>query len=366
MKFDIDTLLYPFQIALDLPILGPFMTILITHVIHLVTTILILPIGYAMALYNLFQTLTGNDSRERPTINWQKEIVLITGGAGGVGKCLAERVADTLRPRKVIVLDIVPCLFDPVYHDRIVSFVCDVSDPHSVNSVAAKIFANHGVPTVIVNNAGVMMGKMLLELKDEEIMKTVSVNLLGQFWIARAFLPKLIAYASGSSSNSTGSFSSSSTKVGHIITVASLLGHITSSKLTDYCASKHGAVGFHDSLHSEINALGLSNKIATTIINPGYIATKLFQGFEYKYPFFCRTLTPEDVVDVVVREMKKRSHSVVFTPFFASLAPYTRTLPLWMVDMLRNVSGAEDSMSKVVSASASSSSNVAPNHKKKK
>jgi hypothetical protein len=56
-------------------------------------------------------------------------------------------------------------------------------------------------------------------------------------------------------------------------------------------------------------------------------------------------------VNVIIKEMKKRSHSTVFTPFYAALAPYTRALPLCIVDALRDLLGAEQSMANVRSAS---------------
>lgn len=53
---------------------------------------------------------------------------------------------------------------------------------------------------------------------------------------------------------------------GHIITLASIAGHQGVAGLVDYCASKHGAVGFNDSVHRELIHIG--SDVKTTCVNP--------------------------------------------------------------------------------------------------
>lgn len=63
---------------------------------------------------------------------------------------------------------------------------------------------------------------------------------------------------------------------GHIITLASIAGHQGVAGLVDYCASKHGAVGFNESIHRELRHIG--SNVKTTCINPYYIDTGMFNG----------------------------------------------------------------------------------------
>ena len=74
---------------------------------------------------------------------------------------------------------------------------------------------------------------------------------------------------------------------GHIVTIASAAGHMGTSGLVDYCASKFGAVGFNESLRQEFKSKGYSNlklnkvillDIKTTCINPYFISTGMFEG----------------------------------------------------------------------------------------
>jgi short-subunit dehydrogenase len=68
---------------------------------------------------------------------------------------------------------------------------------------------------------------------------------------------------------------------GHIVTTASMAGHVGSCRMTDYCSSKFAAVGLHESLVEELRA---SNKtgIKTTVICPAGVNTGLFEGLELK------------------------------------------------------------------------------------
>ena len=64
---------------------------------------------------------------------------------------------------------------------------------------------------------------------------------------------------------------------GHIVTVASTIGHIGVSGVVDYCTSKFAAVGFDESLRNEIVAMG-KNGVKTTVVCPFLINTGMFAG----------------------------------------------------------------------------------------
>lgn len=98
------------------------------------------------------------------------------------------------------------------------------------------------------------------------IQKTIDVNCTSHHWTVREFLPDMMKKSSG-----------------HIVNIASMAGHTGVNKLIDYCASKHGAVGFNLSLRMELKKLNYKN-IKTTIINPYYINTGMFDGIKTKWP----------------------------------------------------------------------------------
>ena len=88
---------------------------------------------------------------------------------------------------------------------------------------------------MLINNAGVVSAENILNLTDQMIERTIAVNTTSHFYTIKEFLPGMIAK-----------------KRGHIVTISSMAGIAGVSKLTDYCASKHGAVGLDASLRFEL------------------------------------------------------------------------------------------------------------------
>jgi len=138
----------------------------------------------------LFQTLS-NKYRNTGTpgrLNWGEQIVLITGGSSGIGSLLANTLA--IRHVTVIVLDVIPIETE---NYNITFYKCDVSNWEEVERVAEQIKEEIGHPTIIVNNAGVVQdGKLITQLTNEDVNQTLSVNVIGQFNVLRAFLPAIV------------------------------------------------------------------------------------------------------------------------------------------------------------------------------
>lgn len=124
-------------------------------------------------------------------IDWTEQVVLITGGANGLGRVLAETLA--VKHVTVVVLDIKPFAeSDLGTHtfvildcrstilvlilpstDDIHFFQCDVSDAIAVEAVAEQVKREVGHPTILINNAGVVCGKMITDLTADEIHRSV-------------------------------------------------------------------------------------------------------------------------------------------------------------------------------------------------
>eukprot|EP00106_Octopus_bimaculoides_P018027 XP_014785469.1 PREDICTED: retinol dehydrogenase 10-B-like [Octopus bimaculoides] len=113
---------------------------------------------------------------------------------------------------------------------------------------------------ILVNNAGIVTGKNLLDCTDQDIIKTMQVNVLAHFWTIKAFLPKMIERNSG-----------------HIVTISSTAGVIGVNKLTGYCASKFACVGLDEALRSELSSLK-KDGVHMTLACPYYTNTGMFLG----------------------------------------------------------------------------------------
>ena len=73
-----------------------------------------------------------------------------------------------------------------------------MSDRDAVREMADKVRREVGDVNILVNNAGIMVTKQFMQQTDQEIMATINVNLMGQIWVLREFLPAMIKLDRGS------------------------------------------------------------------------------------------------------------------------------------------------------------------------
>ncbi|UCD77579.1 MAG: SDR family NAD(P)-dependent oxidoreductase, partial [Desulfobacterales bacterium] len=118
--------------------------------------------------------------------------VLITGGASGIGRRMAEKIAG--KGGTVIIWDIDQKKLSHVESElkkpgcNLFTYICDVSDRKKVYFTAEQVKKDIGKVDILINNAGIVSGKPLLECTDEQIEKTFQVNSLAFIWTIRAFL----------------------------------------------------------------------------------------------------------------------------------------------------------------------------------
>jgi len=253
---------------------------------------------------------------------------LVTGGASGIGRLMALELAGL--GARVTVWDINPQLdnivaeLDARGREKARAFVCDVSRRERVYAVADETRATAGPVDIIINNAGVVSGRALLELPDEKIEATFAVNTLSLFWVTKAFLPDMIRRNQG-----------------HVVTIASASGLIGVAKLSDYAASKWAAVGFDESLRAELHTLAPG--IRTTVVCPFYIDTGMFHGVKSRFPRLLPILKEEVVAQRVI-EAVRRDRTRLWMPPLVYLVPPMRLLPVRAMDWLAHFLGINASM----------------------
>ncbi|CAG8447244.1 11405_t:CDS:2 [Ambispora gerdemannii] len=259
---------------------------------------------------------------KRTLVTWDDEIVLVTGGSRGIGGLLAETLA--LRHVNVVVLDLVP---PEIENGNINFYKCDVSDLDQVKNVAKEIIEDVGHPTILVNNAGILRGKTILDGSEEDIQETINTNLLSSFWTTKVFLPNMIE-----------------NNHGHIVTIASILGYTGIAQTADYCASKAGLISFHDSLRFELKMRYNAPKIRTTLVCPGHMGTGLFDGVVVTMPFLTPCLPPLDLVKLIITALDRNEGREIYIPYFTYLTPLLRAGPGFLFDLATRYSGAHSSM----------------------
>ncbi|KAK7458252.1 hypothetical protein Landi51_01075 [Colletotrichum acutatum] len=163
--------------------------------------------------------------------DWRREQVVVTGGSGGLGDKLVRKLAKNCI--KVISLDVVP----PRTHlpSNAYFYEVDITSSKSIRKVASQIREDHGDPTVLVNNAGVMKIASILDETEEQIRHVFDVNIIASFLLIKEFLPSMIH-----------------NNHGHVVTVASMASFVTGVHNVDYSCSKMGALGLHEGLAQEI------------------------------------------------------------------------------------------------------------------
>ena len=149
--------------------------------------------------------------------------------------------------------------------DMVIVFRCDVADKDSVAEGAQQAREAFGDVTILVNNAGIVSGKTILENSDNMMKKTIEVNTLAHLYTIREFYPAMIRMNKG-----------------HVISICSVAGIFGTPGLADYCASKFGAFAIDECLRAEIVKKGYN--IQTTCICPYYINTGMFEGVKGKWP----------------------------------------------------------------------------------
>ncbi|XP_059142357.1 short-chain dehydrogenase/reductase family 16C member 6-like [Physella acuta] len=212
--------------------------------------------------------------------------VLITGAAGGVGSLLADNLAKM--GCRVVLWDVNQKLNDKVmeqirskYDVPVYAYCVDLTDREEIYKSVDRVCREVGQVDILINNAGVVFGKRVVEADDRQMVQTMEVNCFAQYWTCKAVLPGMMQRNSG-----------------HIVTVASSAGLMGVSGMADYCASKFASIGFVESLRLELGTLG-KHGVSTTLVCPYLINTGMFQGCKARFPALMDALEPQYVADKI-------------------------------------------------------------------
>jgi all-trans-retinol dehydrogenase (NAD+) len=254
--------------------------------------------------------------------------VLVTGGASGIGRLMARKLAA--RGARISLWDIDREKLDKEVAELATGpepahgFRCDVSKRDDVYRVAAETLAAAGPVDILVNNAGIVSGRSFLELPDDKIEATFAINTLSLFWVTKAFLPKMIEQ-----------------RRGHVVTIASASALVGVAKLADYAASKWAAMGFDESLRVELRQI--APQLQTTVVCPYYIDTGMFCGVKSRFPRLLPILDPDDVATRIVTAIERDKRRLMMPPA-VHLLPLLRMLPVGAFDWVATFLGVNASM----------------------
>ncbi len=225
-------------------------------------------------------------------MNILDKIILVTGGANGIGRALCERF-HAEGAAKIYVADID---FDNA--ERVAravdgkAFRLDVADEANCKGVVAEILNEAGRIDFIASNAGIGGAQGSLEIENEVWQKIYEINVLSHVYLARAAFPSMIERGAGA-----------------FLITASAAGLLTHPLAAPYAATKHAAVALAENLAIEFAEQG----IYVSCLCPQGVRTNLIMGGENNPNAFLQTdsISAAECADAVIKALEKETFLIL-------------------------------------------------------
>ena len=192
------------------------------------------------------------------------KVAVITGGAEGIGRAIAERAAKA--GMKLVLADIDGPRLAAALADLTgrgidaIGLETDVSKAAQIDALAALAFERFGNVHLLVNNAGVGHNRPVWETTQADWDWVMGVNLYGVINGLRAFIPTMLAKG----------------EPGHIVNTASMAGLLSQPGLAIYNASKHAVVTVSEGLHHDLTLR--QSKLRVSVLCPAWVKTRIHQS----------------------------------------------------------------------------------------
>jgi 3-oxoacyl-[acyl-carrier protein] reductase len=215
---------------------------------------------------------------------------LITGGSRGIGAGISKKLAQegyyvyiNYSSNQAKAEEVLGGIKSKGGMGEIIRF--DVSNSDEVTSVFTSIKKSGPALSVLVNNAGISIDGLLLRLKEEDLDRTLSVDLKGAIFCTREAAKQMLKARSGS-----------------IVQISSVVGEMGNGGQAAYSAAKAGLIGFSKSAAKELASRG----IRVNVITPGFITTDMTEALtQPQKEAIVQTIplgdlgTPKDVANLV-------------------------------------------------------------------
>lgn len=217
--------------------------------------------------------------------------VIVTGASRGIGACVAKKFAEkgynvvinynkSEKQAREVALEV------EKLGGKALLVKADVSDPSQVKALVERAISVFGKVDVLVNNAGISISGLLIDMTDERIQELIQTNLVSMLTCSREVAKNMMSNQSG-----------------RIVNISSIWGVVGGSNESVYSATKAGVIGFSKALAKE---LGFSN-ITVNVVAPGAIETDMMKNIssETKEEIASETIlqrlgTTKDVADAVL------------------------------------------------------------------
>ncbi len=191
------------------------------------------------------------------------KVAIVTGASSGLGRHFAITLARAgakvaLAARRMEELAATAAAIE-AFDGRALPLLLDITDAESVRTCVAEAETELGPISILVNNAGMVIDKPVLEQSEDDWDRVLDTNLKGAWLMAQEVARHMSRLGHG----------------GSIVNIASVLGHCARSGVVSYCASKAGLTHLTRALAVELARYD----IRVNAIEPGYIETDINRAF---------------------------------------------------------------------------------------
>ncbi|MFE7802185.1 SDR family oxidoreductase [Nocardia sp. NPDC057440] len=244
---------------------------------------------------------------------FEDQLVVITGGGSGIGRETA--LAFARLGAEIVLSDINPVAAKETAeligaeHGVAHAYELDVSNEADVTAHAAAVLAAHGVPDILINNAGIGQAGSFFDTPSAEFDRVLRINLGGVVNGCRAFGSAMAERGLG----------------GHIVNLSSMAAYSPQQGFSAYSTSKSAVFMFSDCLRAELAAKNISvHTICPGVVHTNIVATTTFSGVgadeekrkqeQYDKLYRMRRYGPEKVAEQIVRAVERDRSIVPVTP----------------------------------------------------
>lgn len=233
------------------------------------------------------------------------KVVVITGGAQGIGARTAEALAG--QGARVVLADLDEVRAGETASEigeRAVAYGLDVTDSAAFTALLDRIEQEVGPVDVLINNAGIMPLSLLEDEDDTATRKQLEINLHAVVHGTREAVRRMRPRGAG-----------------HIVNISSMAGKSGFPGGATYCATKHGVVGLSESVRYELRGSG----VEVSCVLPAIVRTELASGLGESSAI--KPVAPEDVAAAVVRALSRPRFDVYVPASLDIVGRITRLLP---------------------------------------
>ena len=194
-------------------------------------------------------------------MNLSGQIALVTGASRGIGKAIAEALSAAGATVVGTATSENGAQAISEYLSSGQGMVLNVADQQSIDDLLQAMKQGVGLPTILVNNAGITNDKLLMRMSDDDWMQVINTNLSSIYRMSKACIRGMMK-----------------AKGGRIINIGSVIGNMGNPGQSNYAAAKAGMLGFTKSLAREVGSRG----ITVNVVAPGYIQTDMTDELDEK------------------------------------------------------------------------------------